>query len=274
MPAWCRAIDVRVALAQDRLPRLGGVGAREVRAVEVNPCGRRSLSAVLRYFGRCSSRMRPRPKPSTRPRVSVSGNMMRERKRSYSRRSVCLRALRQTSRIQLGLGEAAAQRAREHAVPGARERSRRGTRTGSPPPAPAQQILAGARGLGRLPQAALVVGARARKQLQEPFALLALAGLGGVLLFALELDPTAVGEQLQGAFEVDVLGLLHELEDVPGRPGNRSSSRPFGSGRSRTRGCAPRGRDRGPRSGWAGPAQVGACGDELDEVDRIAHAIP
>ncbi len=83
------------------------------------------------------------------------------------------------------------------------------------PQSAAQQIVAGARGLGRIPQAAFVIGARAGEQLQQPFAPAPALGCIGVLLLALQLDPAAVGEQLQGAFEVDVLGLLDELENVP-----------------------------------------------------------
>ena len=46
------------------------------------PLWKTSPSLVLRYFGGWFSRIARAPKPTTRPRASASGNMIRSRKRS------------------------------------------------------------------------------------------------------------------------------------------------------------------------------------------------
>src|SRR4029453_4308125 len=52
----------------------------------MRPLWKTSLSDELRYLGRSSGRNALAPNPSTRPRSSHSGNMMRPRKRSINPR--------------------------------------------------------------------------------------------------------------------------------------------------------------------------------------------
>ena len=111
------------------------------------------------------------------------------------------------------------------------------------------------------------------EQLQQPLPAAAALGLLRILLLALQLDPEAIGQQLERAFEVDALGLLHEREHVAGGltaeavvdllrrvdPERRAALLV-----ERTQPLIP---------SRAGPAQLGTRRDQLDEVDRVAHTI-
>ena len=116
---------------------------------------------------------------------------MRERKRSYGR-PFSLRALREARRVQLLLGEAAAARGEQHAVPRARRVADAELAQDLLAQPPALQVLARLRRLLGLPQVALVVGGRARQQLEQPLAALAPLGLARVLLPRAELDRRSV----------------------------------------------------------------------------------
>ena len=95
----------------------------------------------------------------------------------------------------------------------------------------------------------------------------------GVLGLALELDPEALGEQLERALEVDALDLLDEREDVAGGIAAEAViDLLLGVDAERGRALLVEGAAplvaRGP-----GAAQLGVRGDELDEVDGVADAV-
>jgi len=79
------------------------------------------------------------------------------------------------------------------------------------------EVRARGGGLGRLPQHPHVIRGRALEQGEQPLAPAAALGVARVLGLALELDPRARGQRLQGAREVEPLRLHDELEDVAAR---------------------------------------------------------
>ena len=79
-----------------------------------------------------------------------------------------------------------------------------------------------------------------------------------VLLLALQLDPVAVGEQLDRLGEAQPLLLLDELDRVAADPAAEAVVELFLRRRPRTRACAPRGRGRARPS--ARPGGAGRCG--------------
>ena len=92
----------------------------------------------------------------------------------------------------------------------------------------------------------------------EPAALLAPRLGPRVLLLALELDPVAVGEQLDRLGEAEPLLLLDELDHVAADPAAEAVVELLLRRRPRTTACAPRGTGRGRPSGRPGGA--GRCG--------------
>ncbi len=68
-------------------PRARPGRARDRRRRDATPCGRRCCRRCSGTSGADPRRSARAPNPSTRPRMSASGNMMRERKRSYGGRS-------------------------------------------------------------------------------------------------------------------------------------------------------------------------------------------
>ena len=103
--------------------------------------------------------------------------------------------------------------------------------------------------------------------------LLAPLGLPRVLLLALQLDPVALGQQLQRAAEVHALGLLHEREQIARGLAAEAVVdllRRVDAERRRAL-VVERAQPlvaRRPRA-----AQLGARGDQLDEVDRVADPV-
>ncbi len=115
---------VGVALAQDhaarRAPRGRGRGRRRRGG---GPCGRRRCRRCSGTSVSAPPAARAPRSPAPCPRVSASGNMIRARKRSYTRPRSLRGALHEAGRIQLLLGEARPQRGAQHAIPRARAHS-------------------------------------------------------------------------------------------------------------------------------------------------------
>ena len=95
----------------------------------------------------------------------------------------------------------------------------------------------------------------------------------GSSCFALQLDPVALGQQLQGAFEVEALGLLHEREDVAGGLAAEAVVDLLARVDPERRRALVVERAQALVAAGPGAAQLGARGDELDHVDRVAHAV-
>ena len=119
-----------------------------------------------------------------------------------------------------------------------------------------------------LPEVGGVEARGAVEQLAEAASLLAL-GLGPrVLLLALQLDPVAVGEQLDRLGEAEPLLLLDELDRVAADPAAEAVVELFpGVDRERGRALLVEGTEADPARALA--AQVGVGRDHLDDVDRL-----
>ncbi len=199
--------------------------------------------------------------------------MIRPRKRSKIWPGRCLRALRETDRQQLLVGEPRPPRGQHHSVPGAR-------RIADPELAQrllaqpaAEQVLAGVRGLARLPQVPGVVDRAPLYERLQPVSPLALGGRLGILRLDLELDPEPLGERLERAGEVDAFGLHHELECVARRLAAEAVIQPLvRADVKRARALVVKRAD--PEVAVdAGAAQLGPGRDQRDHVDRLAHAL-
>ncbi len=176
--------------------------------------------------------------------------------------------LHQTDPAQLLDLEAGPLAPQQHLVPGAR-------RVADPEGAqhllaePALgQVFARLAGLVGLPEVGRVEGGGAVEQLPEAASLLAL-GLGPrVLLLALELDPVAVGEQLDRLGEAEPLLLLDELDRVAADPAAEAVVELFlGVDRERGRALLVEGAEPDPARALA--AQVGVGRDHLDDVGGL-----
>ena len=177
---------------------------------------KKSVSAVLTYLAPWSSRIARPPKPSVRPRASRIGNMIRERKRSYSPPLVAL--LDQADRVHLLDPEARPLAGDEDLVPGARREADAEVLQRLLGEPALGQVLARLAGLLRLPEVVRVVGGAAFQQLLQALAALPCGLRPRVLLLALQLDPVAVGERLDRLGEPEPLLLHHEAEDVARHP--------------------------------------------------------
>ena len=240
-----------------------------------------SLSEVFRYFGA----------PAARPPVALL--LLAHRARAEAQHasadvgerehdapaeavvgaSVLLGALREPGRVELGLGEPAAPGREQHAVPRARGVADAELAQNLLAQAATLQVLARAPRLGRFPQVALVVGRGPRQQLQQPLAAAAALDLARVLLLALQLDPVAFGQQLQGAFEVHPFGLLHEREDVAGGLAAEAVVDLLAGIDPERRRALLVERAQPLVAARTGAPQLGARRDQLDHVDRVAHAV-
>ena len=78
-----------------------------------------------------------------------------------------------------------------------------------------EQVVAGAGRLPRLPQVARVVGRGARQERIQTLVAGAPGGGGRILLFALQPHAETVRQRLERAFEIEPLGLHHEVERRP-----------------------------------------------------------
>ena len=192
--------------------------------------------------------------------------MIRERKRSYS--PPAPPALDQADAAQLIDLEAGALPATSTRVPGAR---READTEGPQHPlaqAPLGQVLARLAGLFRLPEVAGVEGGGAIEQLFEAAPVLAPGLSAWVLLLALELDPVAVGEQLDRLGETEPLLLLDELDHVTADPAAEAVVELLlGVDRERRGALLVERAEADPAGALA--AQVGVGGDHLDDVRRL-----
>ena len=263
--------DVGVALRQDDGARLrrrlaGEVGAEQLAAL-------RERLALARV-----DVLRPLPVPHrARPEAAHPPARVGEREHDLAAEDVVEPALapphRQPRRVDLLVLEARAPRRIQNRVP-------RRRRVADPelPQRPlgqptSEEVLPRVSGLLGLPEDSGVVGRGAVQHVEQP--LLAAAARGGprILLLGLELDPRPLGQRLQGRLEVQPLGLHHELEDVAALAAaeavvelldrvDAERRRPLVVERAQPR-VAP----------LAGLAQLGPRVHQLDEVDRVAHAL-
>ena len=151
-PGLVQREHVGVALATTttcpRAPRRPARGEPEELAALVEDVA----LGVLRYLGCWLSRSARAPKPSTRPRASASGNMIRPRKRSIEPAAPCCDRAASPASQQLARREAAAQRTDAAACPRRSARSRRGRSSDAPPQAAAGEVRRAPRRLVRVPQ--------------------------------------------------------------------------------------------------------------------------
>jgi hypothetical protein len=262
---------VRVALGEHDRAGLRRRRARDVDPEQLAALGEHLALARVDVLRPLAVAHRARPEAAHAPAA------VGEREHDLAAEDVVDAALaparRQPGREHLLVAVARAPRGVEHRVPRARrvadaELAQRAL--GQPA---AEQVLARAGRLARLPQHAHVVGRGPLEQREQ--ARLAVAPLGRprVLRLGLELDPRPLGERLERGLEVEPLGLHHELEDVAALAAaeavvelldrvDAERRRPLVVERAQPR-VAP----------LAGLAQLGARADELDEVDRVAHAL-
>jgi hypothetical protein len=126
--------------------------------------------------------------------------------------------------------------------------------------------------LRRLPEVAGVVGGDAVQQLLEAAALLA-AGLGPrVLLLARDLDPVAVGQELDRLGKPEPVLLFDELDHVAADPAAEAVVELF-LGIDRERGGALVVERTEAGVAGAGAAQIGVSGDHLDDVRRLLDPV-
>ncbi len=177
-------------------------------------------------------------------------------------------ALGEADAVQLADAEAGLLAADEDLVPGAR-------RVADPEGAQhllaesaLGQVIAGFAGLLGLPEVVGVVGAGALQQLLQPAPLLASGLRPRVLLLALDLDPVAVGEQLDRLGEAHPLLLLDELDHVAADPAAEAVVELLlRLDRERGRALVVEGTEAGPAGALA--AQIGVGGDHLDDVGGL-----
>ena len=94
----------------------------------------------------------------------------------------------------------------------------------------------------------------------------------GVVLLALEANPVAFGQGLDGLGEVERLGLLHEADGVAADAAAEAVVEPaLGIDRERRRALVVERTE--PRPARPDPAEVGLRADELGHVDRVAHPL-
>ena len=184
-----------------------------------------------------------------------------------------LRALRESRIEQLALTEAALSRSEQHSIVGARrpadpEAAQHLLR--EPPP---REVLARARRLRRVPQAALVVRTGPLEQLEQALLAPAARGRLRVLLGQLELDVVALREPFDRAREVEPLRLAREIERVTGGLAAEAVVELLG-GRHRERRRALLVERTKPGVGvGARAAQLGPRPDQIEQVHRLAHAL-
>jgi hypothetical protein len=261
---------VRVALGEHDEPGLGGAGAGDVDGVEVLALLEDVVVGGVEVLRVVVGQQRPRPEAE---HAAAPVGQREHQPPAEAVHRPPLRALRQTRLEQLAGGEPRLHRAAHDPLVGVRRVA------DAELPAhllvePARgEVVARVRRLRRLPQHPHVVGGGPLEQLPQPLLGHPPLGLARVLLGALKLDPETVGEQLQRLRERDVLGLHDELEDVAAHAAAEAvvelldrvdpeRRRPLLVERAAARETVH------PRL-----AQLRAGGDELDEVDRVAHAL-
>jgi hypothetical protein len=263
--------DVGVALRQHDGARLRRRRAGQVGAEQLPPLRERLALAGVDV-------LRPLPlSHRARPEAAHPPARVGQREHDLAAEDVVKPPLaaphRQPGRVDLLVLEARAPRGVEHRVPRRRrvadaELAQR--RLGQPAP---EQVLARLGRLARLPQHAQVVGRGAVHQIEEPLLAPTAGGSPRILLLGLELDARPLGERLQRRLEVQPLGLHHELEDVAALAAaeavvelldrvDAERRRPLVVERAQP-GVAP----------LAGLAQLRPRVHQLDEVDRVAHAL-
>ena len=274
--AYARLVQgdrVGVALADDHLPLARGVRAREIAAVEVQALVVEVVVGGVEVLRPLILAHRPRAEPEHAP-AHVGEREDDARAKAVVGPAGLPRALGQAGGVELLDGEAAAARGAQDPVPGAGREAHAELPQDLLAQAPAVQVLPRARGLAGLPQGANVVGSGAREQLQQPLAPPAPLGLARVLLLAHELHPVAIGEQLERFPEVDPLGLLHEREHVARGLAAEAVVDLLLRVDAERGGALLVERAQPLVARRPGPPQLGSRGDQLEEVDRLAHAIP
>jgi hypothetical protein len=138
---------------------------------------------------------------------------------------------------------------------------------------PRGEVLARRRRLVGVPQVADVERRRALEQLVQALAHPPALGLGRVLLDRLELHPVAVREVLERRLEVEALGHLDEPERVPALAAPEAVEELLAGVDPERRGPLVVERAQALVAVDPSAAQLGARADEVDHVDRLAHAL-
>jgi hypothetical protein len=212
-PGLVHRDHVRVALGDDHAPRARRVGTGDVRPEQV---------AALVVDGVVGRVQVLRPLVGAQgPRAEAEHASAQVAQREHDppaeavvQHALALGALGEARLVDLAVGEAAAADGVEQRVVGAGRVAHAELAQGRLLEAPAGQVLARGRRLGRVPQVAHVERRGALEQLVQALARLAALGRRGVLLDDLQAHAVAVGDVLHRALEVESLGELHEAERV------------------------------------------------------------
>ena len=271
-PRLVQGDDVGVALGQQHLARLRGVGPGQVGGEEVAALvedGRLRGVEVLRLLVGAG---RARPEAQDAPaRVA-------ERERDAPPEAVVdpvalAGALHEPGVGELLVAEAGPAGGDEDAVPGARRVADAELAQHALLQPARLEVLAGAAGLVGLPQHPHVVGGGALEQLEQPLALPAAVGGARVLLVELELDPVAVGEELERALEVDPLRELDVAEEVAALPAPEAVEDLLARVDPERRRALVVERAQPGHAARPRAAQLDPGADEVGHVDRVAHAL-